>query len=184
MAEFPEAIREGRSKYVAGIDKHDGSEVPKEWETQLSAAFNETQPSYRVPLTIHRTKPIQLKASHTAGSSSKEAHIERDFGTCPIGLDTPQFQASREEQTLRQGQIVSCFQHQLHKAHVGYQGSGRSVDSAAQDRPMGRIEETIAGIVLQLRKLHEQGVVLSDILLSSRQCFQIHIAKIVATKIH
>src|SRR5262245_14374499 len=48
---------------------------------------------------------------------------------------------------------------------------------------MGRIEETIAGIVLQLSKLHEQGVVLSDPLLSSRQSRQIHIAKIVATKI-
>src|SRR5262249_16590984 len=46
-----------------------------------------------------------------------------------------------------------------------------------------RIEETIAGIVLHLRKLHEQGVVLSDLLLRSRQSRPIHIAKIVATKI-
>src|SRR5262245_33719147 len=100
IAEIPEAIRKGRTKHVAEIDKQDGSEVPKERETQLSAAFNETHPSYGVPIRIHGTESIQLKASHTAGSSSKEAHIERDFGTSPIGLDTSQFKARRQEQTL------------------------------------------------------------------------------------
>src|SRR5262245_2301231 len=48
---------------------------------------------------------------------------------------------------------------------------------------MGRIEETITGIVLHLHKLHEQGVVLSNLLLRSRQSRRIHIAKLVATKI-
>ena len=43
------------------------------------------------------------------------------------------------------------------------------LDSAPQDHPTGRIEETIAGIALDLDKLHEQGVIFSDLLLSSRQ---------------
>src|SRR5713101_5410619 len=154
-------------KHIAEIEKQDGSQVPKERETQLGAAFHETHPSYGVSIRIQGTEPIQLKAPHTAGASSKKAHIERDFGARPIGLDISHFEAGREEQMLRQGQVVPCFQHKLHKIEVGYHGSGGMVDSAPQDRPMGRIEEAIAGIVLHLHKLHEQCVVCSGLLLNS-----------------
>src|SRR2546425_1169485 len=170
-------------KHMAKIEKQDGPQTPEERKTQLGAASKAPPPAYGVSIRIQRTEPIQLKAPHAAGASGKKAHIERDFGACTIGLDIPQFETGREEQTSRQGEIVPSLQHKFHKIEVRYQGSGGMVNSAAQDHPMGRIEETIAGIVLHLHKLHEQGVVFSNLLFNSTEGGPIHMAKIIVTKV-
>src|SRR5947207_503774 len=78
-------------------------------------------------------------------------------------------EAGRKEQTPRQGEIVPGFEHQFHKTEIGDQGPGGMVESAAQDEAMRWIEETIAGVILQLRKLHEQGVVFRNLLLNRRE---------------
>jgi hypothetical protein len=101
IAEIPETIRKGRTKHIAEIDKQDSSELPKKWETQFSATFNETHPSYGIPILIQRTEPIQSKAPYTSGAPGKKAYIERDVGAPPIGFNTPQFETRREEKRLR-----------------------------------------------------------------------------------
>src|SRR5262245_50473618 len=100
------------SKHVASIQKQHGAKIAKEGKTQLRTALNEAHAAYRVTVLIEGTEPIQRKTPHAPASSGKKAHIERHFGTLPVGLDTADLETGGEDETPPQGHIVPPLQHE------------------------------------------------------------------------